>query len=119
MESNNTNNFDLKKFITENKLTSLSRKVNEQQEDNLPEKVLIQYNTRGQFYGLYVTHADGTREKIRGVDDANQYIYDLTGTDPDLPINNYAYSEDDVEAAAKSLRELGIEVSHNDDFDTE
>lgn len=120
MESNSTNNFDLKKFITENKLTSLSKKINEQEEDvQLPTGILIQYTTSGQFYGLYVTNVDGSKEKIKGVDNANQYIEDLTGTPSDLPFNNYAYGEDDVEAAAQSLRELGIQVSHNDDFDAE
>lgn len=118
MESNVTNNFDLKKFITENKLTSSSNRVNEQDEQ-LPESILIQYNTHGRFYGLYLNYSDRNREKIGGVDNANEYIGKLTNTTPDLPSANYAYHEDDVEAAAKSLRELGIKVSHNDDFDTD
>ena len=122
MESTKTNNFDLKKFIVENRLTPQSRTVNEQQEDNLPKRILIQYTTSGRFYGLYLYNQAKPQnhyDRIRGVDNANEYIERLTGKPSNLPLANYSYNEDDVEAAAESLRKLGIEVSHNDNFDTD
>lgn len=113
MDSSITNNFDLKKFITENRLSS---KINEE-EEKLPKKILIQYTERGDFYKLYLDFADGTHDRVRGRDNANKYIEKLTGKPTKLPLTNYHYNEDRVEQAAQNLRELGIEVKHDDMFD--